>query len=84
MRLGYPRSSDWFLYFTPANVTAMHIPAEDAPRLMESAEQCQNRQEVVVEITAVLPDGNRRFAGMALETECDLRQLPTATAVPSP
>lgn len=81
VELGYPRSGDWFLYHTPANVTAMHIPAEDAPRLMESAEQCSNRQSIVVEVTAVLPDGNRRFAGMGLDTECDLRQLPTATAV---
>jgi hypothetical protein len=84
VRLGYPRSGDWFLYHTPANVTAIHIPPEDAPRLMESAEQCQNRQSIVVEVTAVLPDGERRFAGMGLDTECDLRQLPTATAVPPP
>lgn len=83
VRLGYPRSGDWFLYYTPANVTAMHIPAEDAPRLMESAEQCQNRQEIVVEVTAVFLDHEQRFASMVLQTECDLRQLPTATAVPA-
>jgi hypothetical protein len=80
VRLGYPRSGDWFLYHLPANVTAMHIPSEDAPRLQESAEQCQNRQSIVVEVTAVLSDGERRFVGMGLDSECDLRQLPTATA----
>jgi hypothetical protein len=84
VRLGYPRSGDWFLYYTPANVTAMHIPPEDAPRLIESAEQCQSRQEVVVEVTAVFLDHEQQVAGMMLQTECDLRQLPTATPVPPP
>jgi hypothetical protein len=84
VRLGYPRSGEWFLYHTPANVTAMHIPAEDAPRLMESSEQCQSRQEVVVQVTAVFLDHEQQIAGMMLQTECDHRQLPTATAVPPP
>jgi hypothetical protein len=81
VRLGYPRSGEWFLYHTPANVTAMHIPPEDAPRLMESTEQCQNRQSIVVEVTAVFLDHGQLVAGMGLDAECDLRQLPTATAI---
>jgi len=84
VELGYPHSGDWFRYHTPANVTTMHILPEDAPRLMESAEQCLSRQSIVVWVTAVLPDGERRFTGMAMDIECDLRQLPTATAVSPP
>lgn len=82
VELGYPHSGEWFRYHTPANVTAIHIPAEDAPRLMESDEQCLSRHSIAVWITAVLPDGERRFTGMGMDIECDLRQLPTATAVP--
>lgn len=83
VELGYPHSGEWFRYYTSANVTAIHIPAEDAPRLMESAEQCLSRHSIAVWITAVLPDGERRFTGMGMDIECDLRQLPTATAVPA-
>ncbi|MBK8903457.1 MAG: hypothetical protein IPM53_19900 [Anaerolineaceae bacterium] len=84
VRLGYPRSGEWFLYHMPANVTAMHIPIEDAPRLMESDKQCLGRQSIVVEVTGVFLDHERQIAGMGVDTECDLRQLPTATAVPPP
>ncbi len=75
----YENVYDRFIFRTDANVTALSIPEELAPRLEESQEQCRQRKSFTLEVYALV-DGREKFiTGMAWESECRLIELPSAT-----
>lgn len=80
--LDYSHSGERFVYeIFGADAVQIFVPEADAPRLNESREQCLNRQEFTVFVTAILPDGEWQIDGFAMTTHCNVG-LPTATSPP--
>lgn len=70
VHLNYDGSGERFIYEVGPDVTQLVVPADHAPRLEESLDECMRRNAFEVQVIALRPETEWRVGSLAANVEC--------------